>query len=326
MWFILSLIAILFWSGSDLFSKMGSEKDDKLSHWKMVITVGGIMGLHAIVMLILANIPGIENIVGETMASELPSGFSLKDIVTYLPASFCYILSMTLGYVGLRYLVLSVSTPICNSSGAVACLLFFFVLKEPLTSWQIFAIALIVMGVIGLAFIERKDEIKNLKADGTNIDKKYTHGWLAVCLPILYCIIDALGTFIDGFLLIETDDAGNVVSGYIEEAPANIAYELTFLLMAIVAFVYVYIIRKSKLSKKADTPKLFAGICETAGQLAYIYALGANSVVAAPMISSYCIFSLVWARIVLKEKLSISQYAVISMAAVGIVILGITDV
>ena len=28
-WFILSLIAILFWSGSDLFSKLGSRPDDK---------------------------------------------------------------------------------------------------------------------------------------------------------------------------------------------------------------------------------------------------------------------------------------------------------
>ena len=35
-WFILSLIAILFWSGSDLFSKLGSRPDDKYSHWKMV--------------------------------------------------------------------------------------------------------------------------------------------------------------------------------------------------------------------------------------------------------------------------------------------------
>ena len=38
-WFILSLIAILFWSGSDLFSKLGSRPDDKYSHWKMVMAL-----------------------------------------------------------------------------------------------------------------------------------------------------------------------------------------------------------------------------------------------------------------------------------------------
>ena len=40
MWFVLSLVALLCWSGSDLFSKIGSKPDDKYSQWKMVIAVG----------------------------------------------------------------------------------------------------------------------------------------------------------------------------------------------------------------------------------------------------------------------------------------------
>ena len=47
MWFALSLVALLCWSGSDLFSKIGSKPSDKLSHWKMVMAVGLVMGLHA---------------------------------------------------------------------------------------------------------------------------------------------------------------------------------------------------------------------------------------------------------------------------------------
>ena len=47
MWFILALIALLCWSGSDLFSKIGSKPDDKYSQWKMVVAVGLVMGLHA---------------------------------------------------------------------------------------------------------------------------------------------------------------------------------------------------------------------------------------------------------------------------------------
>ena len=50
-WFILSLIAILFWSGSDLFSKLGSRPDDKYSHWKMVMAVGVVMGAHAFFLI-----------------------------------------------------------------------------------------------------------------------------------------------------------------------------------------------------------------------------------------------------------------------------------
>ena len=48
----------------------------------------------------------------------------------------------------------------------------------------------------------------------------------------------------------------------------------------------------------------------------------ANAIVAAPMISSYCVMSLVWSRLFLKEKLTKAQYAVIAVAAVGIAILG----
>ena len=40
------------------------------------------------------------------------------------------------------------------------------------------------------------------------------------------------------------------------------------------------------------------------------------------MSSSCCIASLLWSRLLLKEKLSKAQYLVIAIAAVGIVILG----
>ena len=44
MWFWLALIALLCWSGSDLFSKIGCRGNDKYAHLKMVIAVGIIMG------------------------------------------------------------------------------------------------------------------------------------------------------------------------------------------------------------------------------------------------------------------------------------------
>lgn len=294
MWFWYSLIAILFWSGSDLFSKMGSPSEDKYSHWKMVMAVGGVMGIHAFVLIL----GGVE--------------FTPRDIVTYLPASALYILSMILGYVGLRYIMLSISTPICNSSGAVAALLCFFLLGDRMTGLQFFAVCLITGAVFALSVIEKRKDDELRAAAGQVPDPRYTKSVIAVAFPLLYCAIDGLGTFVDGLLL----------DGYIEEASANIAYELTFLLMAVFAFIYVVIVKKQIIVLSKEKPKLVAGLCETAGQLAYIYAIAENTIVAAPMISSYCIASLLWARVVLKEKLSFKQYLVIAVAAVGIVIMG----
>ena len=52
MWFPLALAALLLWSGSDLFSKIGcGDPGDKYSHLKMVIAVGAetlfaVMAIH----------------------------------------------------------------------------------------------------------------------------------------------------------------------------------------------------------------------------------------------------------------------------------------
>ena len=63
------------------------------------------------------------------------------------------------------------------------------------------------------------------------------------------------------------------------------------------------------------------------GQFAYIYALADTEHVAlaAPIISAYCVASVLWSRIFLKEKLSWKHYAMIALVVAGIVILGIYD-
>ncbi len=47
-WFVLSIVALLCWSFSDLFSKIGcADSRDKHSALKMVTAVGVVMGIHA---------------------------------------------------------------------------------------------------------------------------------------------------------------------------------------------------------------------------------------------------------------------------------------
>ena len=98
---------------------------------------------------------------------------------------------------------------------------------------------------------------------------------------------------------------------------------MTFLLIAVFAFIYVVIIKKQRLSLRYEMPKIGGALCETAGQFAYIYAIAQNTMAAAPLISSYCVLSLVWARVFLKEKLPWVQYVFIALAAAGIVVMGI---
>lgn len=307
MWLILALTALLFWSGSDLFSKMGSKPNDKYSHWKMVIAVGLVMGIHAI----------IEMLTGTPV--------SFQAILYYLPASSMYILSMIFGYVTLRYIELSVSSPICNSSGALAAILCFLVLGQTIDGLSTVGVVLVCVGVLLLGISEYTENEEARRARQSKANVKYSKSVLAILLPILYCIIDALGSFFDTMILDEENTVLPNIFHYLPEDTANVAYELTFLFMALVAAIYVFIIRKDTVVIKAEGFKGLGAVCETVGQLAYIYALSANAVAAAPVISAYCAASVLWSRIFLKEKLSWKHYASIAVAFAGIIILGVAE-
>ena len=238
-------------------------------------------------------------------------------IWTYLPVSLLYIGSMTLGYLGLRYIELSVSSPICNSSGAlVAVLTLLFVGTEDYTPLAYLAIALVCCGAIGLGVVDAREDPELRAARQEHANRKYAKSWLALCLPIAYCLLDAAGTFADNRVL-ET----------LNEDSANCAYELTFLAAAVVCFVYVVLIRKDKLIPKLEGPKYLGAVCETAGQFAYIYAIADTSHLAmsAPIISSYCAASVLWSRLFLKEKLSWKHYAMIGLIVIGIALMGMLD-
>ena len=299
-WFWFSIIALLCWSGSDFFSKIGCrDPKDKYSQYKMVIAVGVVMGLHAAYEIFVG---GVE--------------ISWEVIWTYLPVSLLYIGSMTLGYVGLRYIELSISSPICNASGAlVAVIAIVTGTAEPMAAPQYLAIVLACAGVIGLGFVEANedDELRAARQEASNY--KYAKSWLALALPIAYCLLDAAGTFADD-LVLET----------LNEDSANVAYELTFLAAGLVAFVYTCVIKKQKLVPKMELPKYIGAGFETAGQLAYIYALASGeSALAAPIIASYCMVSVLWSRLFLKEKLSWKHYVCIFVTFAGIVIMGVYD-
>ena len=301
MWLWLSLITLLCWSGSDLFSKIGCrDGSDRYSHLKMVIAVGVVMGLHA----------AYEIFVGGTE-------ISWSVIWTYLPVSLLYISSMALGYLGLRYIELSVSSPICNSSGAlVAVLTLLFVGGEDYSPLALLAIALVCVGAIGLGVVDATEDPELRAERQKDGNYKYAKSFLALALPVAYCILDAAGTFADNRVL-ETLDEGS----------ANCAYELTFLAAAVFCLIYVVLIKKDRLVPKMEGPKYLGAICETAGQFAYIYAIADTSHLAmsAPIISSYCAASVLWSRLFLKEKLSWKHYGMICLVVIGIAIMGIFD-
>ncbi len=346
MWFVYALLTMLAWGAADLFYKKGADDNERYSHLKTSIMVGLVMGVHAIGTLIFSGV-----------------NYNPLNLLIYLPVSAMYILSMTVGYFGLRYLDLSISSPIQNSSGIIVTLLCFIFLRQSidgLPTW--IGMILICGGVLALGFFEKKDE--DIRIDEGN--RKYRIGFVAFFMPIFYCIIDALGTFLDAFYLddftrtpllgipkvdlggltldqakelIEQAQPGQMIGSMTlaqaeeainqaEEALANVAnvsYELTFLAVAVILFIFVRFIKKERITPKKQGARLGAAIFETAGQFVYVRAMSGEAIIAAPMIAAYSIVSIILSRIFLKEKLPLKQYIAVFIVMIGIIILGIVE-
>ena len=300
MWFIFALLTSLAWGTADLFYKKGSDSNDRLSHIKIVIMVGFVMGIHGFWYMITNQI-----------------AFSPIQIIRYFPVSFLYILSMTIGYIGLRYIELSISSPVQNSSGAVTTILLFLFFKQELGYLSIIGIIIICTGVFGIALLEKLEEGKVSGFIKKDVDRKYQVGFLAILFPILYAIIDGLGTFADGIYLDELS--------LISENDALLAYEFTFFICGVLALLYLTVIKKESFHIMKERDKGFAAIFETIGQFFYVFSMSGNAIIAAPLVASYSIVSIILSRIFLKEKLNKSKYMVILYVIFGIILLGISE-
>ena len=330
LWFVLSLLALLAWSGSDIFSKIGTQQNDKNSHWKVIFAVGFVMGIHFLITvvggIIIDNTCGIEALestgFGKMMASLIYTDFTLLDFVKYLPVAGLYILAMVFGYMGLRYIELSISSPICNCSGAMAFLLCvalgsFFNIETDVTPIIIVAVILITVGIVALGFIENLEDEEVKAARQEKANRKYAKSALAFLLPVVYLVIDALGTFADEIIFAIEVDGEGIITDY----AANSAFELTFFVLAVFAFIWVKFVKKDTIFK-GNKFFFLGGICETIGQAFYMAVMFAEFEVGMVIICAYCALSVLWGGIFLKEKLSWKHYAAIACAFVGIMLLG----
>ncbi|MCR5267483.1 MAG: hypothetical protein K6E16_03085 [Lachnospiraceae bacterium] len=309
-WFVLSLITMLGWGFADLFYKKGTDEEDGQSHLKIAVWVGLVMGACALILL-----PFTE------------TSFSLSSFLTnavkYSPASLAYILSMVIGYAGLRYLEVSIISPVQNASGAfsmIVMLVYFAVTGTLASFWEEFAwldvigTVLIIIGVVALAILEHRWHATVVS------DNKYRFSALALLFPIAYCLFDTIGTAADGIIL---DDNGLGLG----EIDVLVLYGLTFFAAGILAYLYM-LIRNRKLYNPfaaSERNKCFAALFEECGQIFYVYAMASRPILAAPLVASYCIVSVILSRIFIKEKLKGSQYACVFTVITGIVLLGISE-
>jgi len=60
--------------------------------------------------------------------------------------------------------------------------------------------------------------------------------------------------------------------------------------------------------------------------MTYIFAVAGNPILTAPITSSYCLVTIVLARIFLKERLTKKQYLSLAFLVAGIALLGVSEI
>ncbi len=301
MWLIFTLATTLLWGLAELFYKKGSHENEKYDHLRVCIMVGAVMGIHAIFTLLTTDI-----------------AYDPMNLIAYLPVSLCYILSMACSFFGIRFIEESLSDPIENTSGAMCTVMCAVLLGDEIAPAVWFAIAIIVIGILGVSHAEHSAGMERKKRLGSKLAA------VAFAMPFCYALIDAIGCVLDiYFLEMETSPLIGITEENIELV-ANISYELTFAICGILLLAFM-MYKKVKFELPKQKDKALAAVCETAGQLTYVYAMSGNGAIAAPIISCVCVVSLLLSRVFLKEKLTKRQYMFITIIIAGILMLAVLE-
>lgn len=296
MYILFAIITFICWGCADLFYKKGNTSNSNYDHIKTGIMVGAVMGIHAIIYMIINHL-----------------NLNFIDMLKYLPVSLLYISSMVIGYRGLKYLELSISSPIQNTSGVITSILLIIFFKEKLPVFAYLAFLFIFIGILILSLVEYKNNNEKPKK---KLNKKKLV-FLTILFPLFYCLLDGLGTFIDGIYLDELE--------LISEDSALLCYEFTFFIYGIISYIYLKV-KKEKITITKEKDKIIAAVLETAGQFFYVFAMAENSVISASIVGSYCVLAFLLGRFILKEKLNKKQYAGALIAILGIIILAVLDI
>ena len=180
---------------------------------------------------------------------------------------------------------------------------------------EMIATVSIVVGVVLLGIQEQT--LSKQEADLAEEKKRHRLGALALIFSIVYNLVDAVSMVAIGI----------TVSEETEVAIPDIDF-LGFVVVAIFMWLYMLIVKKYKYQpfKKEELVRCGAATGETFGTMTYIFAVGSNPILTAPITSSYCLVTIVLARIFLKERLTKKQYLSLVFLVIGIALLGISEI
>ena len=314
-WLLLIFSCIILWGITDILYKKSSDYNDPLSQYKAFVWIGMVMGLAGAIMAICSD----------TLRDSI---MMVKDNLYLIPLCIFYALALFFGLLGAKHLDASVVSPLENIDGAITAIIlymFFFLtgrshVTDSIGIMDIIGTVAITTGVIFLGIQEHKLSKREMNLEEDK--KKHRLGALALIFPIIYNLVDAVSMVAVGITVSEETEVA------IPDIDFFIFESLGFLVVAICMWLYMLIAKKYKYNpfKKKELVRCGAATSETLGTMTYIFAVAGNPILTAPITSSYCLVTVVLARIFLRERLTKKQYLSVAFVIVGIVLLGISEI
>ena len=259
----------------------------------------------------------------------------VKDDILYLiPLCLVYAAACLFGLLGNKNLDASVVSTVENIDGALVTIIiyYYYLLTGYIhPSYRIGVIDVIatVVIIIGVILIGREEQALMRQEINLSEDKKkHRLGALALFFPIICTLIDA-------FSIAEIGGIGGN-SGIITKGEETFIPAIDFFIFecagfAVVAiFVWLYMLIGKKYIynpfQEEELIRCGAATGETVGTMAFIFAASINPVLTAPITSLYCIFTIILARIFLKERLTKKQFMSLAFLIAGIALFGISEI
>jgi drug/metabolite transporter (DMT)-like permease len=288
---------------------------DPLSQFKTFIWIGLVMALAGGIMAICSDtLPDSIRMVGDNLY--------------LIPLCVFYVIALFFGLLGTKHLEASVVSPLENIDGAIAAIILyiFFLftdsshLTDKIEVVDVIGTIAIVAGIVLLGIQEQK--LSKQEANLNKDKKKHRLGALALIFPVVYNLVDAASMVAMGI----------TVSGETEVSIPDMDFFffecVGFAIATVFVWLYLLIAKKYVYNpfKKTELSRCGAGVCDTIGTMAFTFAVGLNPILTAPITSSYCLVTIVLARIFLKERLTPKQYLSLAFLVIGIALLGVSEI
>lgn len=315
IWLLLAFSCILLWGITDILYKVSSDYNDSLAHYKTFVWIGIVMALAGGIMIALSD----------TLLNSIKT---VKDNLYLIPLCILYAIALFFGLLGKKHLDASVVSPLENIDGAMAAMFLYFYfmftghshVTSSISGLDIIATLVIIVGVILLGIQEQN--LSKQEANLTEDKKRHRLGALALIFPIIYNLVDAVSMAATG-ITVSAETAVTIpdIDFFIFECAG-------FVLVAICIWLYLLIAKKYRYNpfQKKELVRCGAATGETFGTMTFIFATASNPILTAPITSSYCLVTIVLARIFLKEHLTKKQYVSLAFLVAGIALLGISEI